>query len=98
MTPDLAEPLTPEGAEHLSDRDLVGYAATIWADPDLRAVLGGNREFLLERIRYFGRRSYLTAQERQGLARVLFAGPSSVQKRVLDVRRKRDQPSDGMDG
>ena len=35
-------------------------------------------------------RAALTAQERQGLTRVLFAGSNPVQKRIVDIRRKRD--------
>jgi hypothetical protein len=93
----LEEPVSESEAADLPDGVLVQYISSIWADPDLRAVLEGNRHFVVERLRSFGRNGYLSPQERQGLSKILFAGSEPVQRRILHVQRRRAESVEGLE-
>lgn len=82
MAEELADRLEPEAVARMGDAELAAVLAEIWADVVLRETLHGSRDFIRERLIYFGRRGYFTAAERQGIVRTLFAGRHPVADRV----------------
>jgi hypothetical protein len=84
-------------AAEIPDGVLIRYLSGLWADPDLRPVLEENSHFVVERLRSYGQQAYLTPQERQALCKVLFAGSGSVQRRILNVQRRREESVEGLE-
>lgn len=82
MSETISDSLAPERVQRMSDSELVRQLARIWTDPEARVVLSGSSEFIRERIEHYGRRGYLTARERQGIVRTLFAGAVPLHRRL----------------
>lgn len=67
----VAERLTPDGIAELPQDELMEIVATLWADVELATILHGSEAFFWERMLHFTERGYLTAQEDQGIRRLL---------------------------
>ena len=83
----MVERLAPERVHAASDAELMRLVAEIWSDLEARELLYGSRNFLLERLHYFGRRGYLTARERDGITHTLLGGAVSLAQKLEGLRR-----------
>jgi hypothetical protein len=63
--------------------------AELWSDVDFREALFGTRDFVRERLLYYGRRGYLTARERQGILRACFAPAVTMDSRITTIVARR---------
>lgn len=99
MSESISRRLDPAKAEGLSDLELMRELARIWADPAIRPKLRGSTHFVQERLMHFGRRGFLTARERQGIFRTLYAGSVPLYTRLCSYERREElDPSIGEPG
>jgi len=90
--------LTGPAADALSDEQIMNVVASIWADVQMREVLYGSADFFQERLRHYGQRGYLTAQERQGILRLMFEAAVTIPSRIAALSREADPPPVHPDG
>jgi hypothetical protein len=82
--------------DEIGDEFLIRLLAEVWADPDLRPELGDQRQLALDCLREYGQSAYLDIHRRQALSKALLEGPDSLQRRSVEVLRRREDSALGV--